>query len=79
MHIRMAGDLKTPVAEDLLSCAICFQALYEREKSDREEKDNRKDDRFLEIEKEIWKELFPRHSKELENELEGGGGDEGDG
>ncbi len=52
----------------------------ERHKSDNwEEKDNREADRFLEIEKEIWKEMFPHHSKELVSELEEDCGDEGDG
>ena len=28
MHIQMAGDWKTLLAEDLLSCASCLWALY---------------------------------------------------
>ena len=56
-----------------------FRLYMERHKSDDwEEKDNHEDDRFLEIEKEIWKEMFPHHSKELKRELEEDGGDEGD-
>ena len=52
----------------------------ERHKNDNwEEKDNCEDNRFLEIEKEIWKEMLPHHSKELESELEEDCVDEGDG
>ena len=52
----------------------------ERHKSDNwEEKDICEDDRFLKIEKEIWKEMLTRHSKELESKLEEDSRDEGDG
>ena len=41
-----------------------YRLYMERHKSDKwEEKDNREDVMFVEIEKEIWKEMFPHHSK----------------
>mmetsp|Transcript_133 Transcript_133/g.154 ORF Transcript_133/g.154 Transcript_133/m.154 type:complete len:95 (-) Transcript_133:18-302(-) len=33
-------------------------------------KDNRENDRFLELEKEIWKEMHPHHSEQLDEEYE---------
>ncbi|KAL7474012.1 hypothetical protein ACHAW6_000012 [Cyclotella cf. meneghiniana] len=57
-----------------------YRLNMERQKNDNwEEKDNREDNRLLDIEKEIWTEIFPRHSKELESKLEEDCGDEGDG
>ena len=55
-----------------------YRLYMERNKSDKwDEKDNREDERFLEIEKEIWKEMFPHHNEELmENELEKDSGNE---
>ena len=41
----------------------------ERHKNgDWDEKDNSEDDRFLQVEKEIWKEMYPHRSKELDEE-----------
>ena len=35
-----------------------------------DENDNRDDDRFLEVEKEIWTAMYPHRTNELEDELE---------
>ncbi len=43
----------------------------QRHKSgDWDEKENREDDMFLQVEKEIWKEMYPHHSIDIEEEAE---------
>lgn len=43
----------------------------QRHKSgDWDEKENREDDMFLQVEKEIWKEMYPHHIIDLEEESE---------
>ena len=41
--------------------------------------DNRDDDKFLKMEKEIWTAMYPHCTNELEDELEEAGDEEGDG
>ena len=68
--------------ERLVKGKHCLQRIYchvpsvyrmymkRHKEGDWDEKDNREDDRFLELEKEIWKEMYPHHSEQLDEEYE---------
>jgi len=77
---RANTDIQT--YERLVKGKHCLQRIYchipsvyrlymQRHKSgDWDEKENREDDMFLQVEKEIWKEMYPHHIIDLEEESE---------